>query len=62
MSPNQFNRGAALLIDRDEKRQVATLDLRAGRKGQGVGGLCFCARVFFGRHGAVGRNVLGQPV
>src|SRR5258708_6791108 len=29
---NQFNRGAALLIDRDEKRQVATLDLRAGRK------------------------------
>jgi len=29
---NQLNRGAALLIDRDEKRQVATLDLRAGRK------------------------------
>src|SRR5882762_4380955 len=29
---NQFNHGAALLIDRDEKRQVATLDLRAGRK------------------------------
>ncbi|MDB5042466.1 MAG: histidine kinase [Candidatus Eremiobacteraeota bacterium] len=29
---NQFNRGAALLIDRDEKTQVATLDLRAGRK------------------------------
>ena len=29
---NQFNRGAALLIDRGEKAQVATLDLRAGRK------------------------------
>src|SRR6202011_2946232 len=29
---NQFNRGAARLIDRDEKPQVATIDLRAGRK------------------------------
>src|SRR5260370_9454682 len=29
---NQFNHGAALLIDRDEKSQVATLDLRPGRK------------------------------
>jgi hypothetical protein len=29
---NQFNRGAALLVDHDEKVQVATLDLRAGRK------------------------------
>jgi PAS domain S-box-containing protein len=29
---NQLNRGAALLIDRDEKSQVATLNLRAGRK------------------------------
>ena len=29
---NQFNRGAALLIDRDEKVQVATIDLSAGRK------------------------------
>jgi predicted ATPase/signal transduction histidine kinase/tRNA A-37 threonylcarbamoyl transferase component Bud32 len=29
---NQFNRGAALLIDRDEKVHVATIDLRAGRK------------------------------
>jgi PAS domain S-box-containing protein len=29
---NQLNRGAALLIDRNEKTQVATLDLRAGRK------------------------------
>ena len=29
---NQFNLGAALLIDRDEKAQVAQLNLRAGRK------------------------------
>ena len=29
---SQFNRGAARLIDRDEKAQVATIDLRAGRR------------------------------
>jgi PAS domain S-box-containing protein len=29
---NQFNRGATLLVDRDEKAQVATIDLHAGRK------------------------------
>jgi hypothetical protein len=29
---NQLNRGAARLIDQDEKAQVATIDLRAGRK------------------------------
>jgi len=29
---NHFNRGATLLVDRDEKAQVATIDLRAGRK------------------------------
>ena len=29
---NQFNRGAARLKDRDEKAQVAAIDLRAGRK------------------------------
>jgi PAS domain S-box-containing protein len=29
---NQFNRGAARLIDRDEKPLVASIDLRAGRK------------------------------
>jgi PAS domain S-box-containing protein len=29
---NQLNRGATLLIDRDEKSQVATINLRAGRK------------------------------
>src|SRR6202035_460338 len=29
---NQFNRGTGLLIDHDEKTQVATIDLRAGCK------------------------------
>src|SRR5260370_42473820 len=29
---NQLNRGAARLIERDEKAQVATINLRAGRK------------------------------
>jgi predicted ATPase len=29
---NQLNRGASLLIDGDEKAQVATIDLRAGQK------------------------------
>jgi predicted ATPase/signal transduction histidine kinase/CheY-like chemotaxis protein len=29
---NQFNQGAARLIDRDERTQIATINLRAGRK------------------------------
>jgi PAS domain S-box-containing protein len=29
---NHFNRGATLLVDRDEKAQVATIELRAGQK------------------------------
>jgi predicted ATPase/signal transduction histidine kinase len=29
---NQFNRGAALIVDWDEKTRVATINLRAGRK------------------------------
>jgi PAS domain S-box-containing protein len=29
---NHFNRGATLLVDRDEKAQVAAIELRAGRK------------------------------
>ncbi|HET9376100.1 MAG TPA: ATP-binding protein [Chthoniobacterales bacterium] len=29
---NQFNRGASRLVERDEKKQVAAIDLRAGRK------------------------------
>ena len=32
--------GRRTLIDRDEKAQVAAIDLRAGRKRQGIDGLC----------------------
>jgi predicted ATPase/signal transduction histidine kinase len=34
---NQFNRGAALIVDRDEKTRVATINLRAGRKAKAPG-------------------------
>jgi len=37
---DQFSRGAAWLVHRDEKAQVATIDLRAGAKGRGVSSLC----------------------
>src|SRR5271163_1758184 len=34
---NQFNRGAALIVDRDERTRVATINLRAGRKAKASG-------------------------
>jgi predicted ATPase/signal transduction histidine kinase len=34
---NQFNRGAALIVDRDEKTRVATINLRGGRKAKASG-------------------------
>ncbi len=40
---NQLNRGAALLIDRDEKVQVATIDLSAGRKAKAAAYESACA-------------------
>jgi predicted ATPase/GAF domain-containing protein len=43
---NQFNRGAALLIDRDEKARVATIDLRAGRKAKAASAYA-SARAYF---------------
>lgn len=43
---NQLNRGAALLSDRDEKLQVATVDLRAGRKAK-ASGAYVSAREYF---------------
>jgi predicted ATPase len=58
---NQLNRGAERLIDRDERAQVATIDLRAGRKAKASAAYA-SARVFFGRHGAVGRKGLEQPL
>ena len=58
---SQLNRGAARLRPR---RQSAGCGDRPARraKGQGVGGLCVGVRVLFGRHGAVGRKRLEQPV
>jgi predicted ATPase/signal transduction histidine kinase len=32
---NQFNRGATLIVDRDERTRVAIINLRAGRKAKG---------------------------
>jgi predicted ATPase/signal transduction histidine kinase len=34
---NQFNRGAALIVDPDEKSRVATINLRAGQKAKASG-------------------------
>ena len=43
---NQLSRGAALLIDRDEKAQVAAINLRAGRKAKASAAYA-SARVYF---------------
>jgi PAS domain S-box-containing protein len=43
---NQLNRGAARLIERDEKVQVATIDLRAGRKAKASAAYA-AARTYF---------------
>ena len=43
---NQFNRSAARLVDRDEKAQVATIDLRAGRKAKASAAFA-SARAYF---------------
>ena len=43
---NQFNRGSALLIDPTEKVQVATLNLRTGRKAKAAAAYA-SARVYF---------------
>ena len=52
---NQLNRGAARLIDRDEKAQVATIDLRAGRKAK-TSAAYASARVYF----AAGMELLDE--
>jgi PAS domain S-box-containing protein len=43
---NQFNRGAAQLAERDEKAQVATINLRAGRKAKASAAFA-SARAYF---------------
>lgn len=53
---NQLTRGGALLIDHDEKVQVAELDLRAGRKAKASGAYA-AARAYF----AAGMALLDEP-
>jgi PAS domain S-box-containing protein len=43
---NQFNRGATRVVDRNEKAQVATIDLRAGRKAKASAAFA-SARAYF---------------
>jgi PAS domain S-box-containing protein len=43
---NQFNRGATRVVDRDEKAQVATIDLRGGRKAKASAAFA-SARAYF---------------
>jgi PAS domain S-box-containing protein len=52
---NQLNRGAALLVDHDEKVKVATVDLRAGRKAKASAAYA-SAREYF----AAGMALLGE--
>jgi PAS domain S-box-containing protein len=52
---NQLNRGAALLIDRDDKAQVARIDLRAGRKAKASAAYA-SARAYF----AAGMGLLDE--
>ncbi|MEO8004469.1 MAG: AAA family ATPase [Betaproteobacteria bacterium] len=52
---NQLNRGASLLVDSDEKAQVAMIELRAGRKAK-ASAACASACVYLG----TGMALLGE--
>jgi predicted ATPase/signal transduction histidine kinase len=58
---NQFNRGAALLVERNEKAQVATINLRAGRKAKASSAYA-SARTYFSAGTALldDRDWIGQ--
>ena len=56
---NQLNRGAALLIDHDEKVRVAAINLGAGRKAKASAAYASALRLFRRRHGAAGRTAIG---
>ena len=53
---NQLNRGAALLIDHDEKVRVAAIDLKAGRKAKASAAYASARAYFSAGMGAVGRR------
>jgi len=50
---NQFNRGAVLLADLNERADIAKTQPAYRTKGEGIGGLCFGAYVFCLGHRAV---------
>ena len=50
---NQFNRGAVLVVDRDEKAKIATLNLRTGRKAKASAAYASARTLFCVRHRAV---------
>ena len=56
---NQLNRGAGRLIDRDEKAQAATINLRAGRKAKASAAYASACVYLDGRHGAARRTATG---
>jgi len=59
---NQLNRGAARLIDRDEKAQVVTIDLRAGRKAKASAAYTSACVYLAAGMAPARRSRLGQPV
>ena len=59
---NQLNRGAALLVDRDEKAQVATIDLRAGRKAKASAAYASACAYLAAGMALLDERGLGQPV
>jgi PAS domain S-box-containing protein len=58
---NQFNRGATRLIDRDEKAQVAAIDLRAGRKAKASAAYASACAYFAAGMALIGSDGLDNP-
>ncbi len=58
---NQLNRGAALITSRDEREQLAELNLIAGKRAKSVDRLRLGAHVSRRRRGAAGGRLLGAP-
>ena len=58
---NQLNRGAALITAREEREQLAELNLTRRQASQGFDRLRLGARVSHRWYGSVGRGLLGTP-
>jgi len=59
---SQLNRGAAQLVDRDEKAQVATIDLRAGRRAKASAAYASASVYLSAGMALLDEAGLGQPV